>query len=417
MGGALLASLGGSPEPLVVSICTHRPEWVFFLASQASTVKLVDVMLQTKEKGCSFQQEMELVDDPADLVHCYERAVALVNRALAKGFRGDDIIVDYTGGTKTMTAAMALAALGKGVSFAYVSGSKRTKDGLGVVEDGFEEVRHAVSPWQLFAVEEQKRLQMLFNTYQFEGAQRIAEYLEPRVGYTEAVFYRVAALAAKGYGAWDLFNHVAAERRLAELSAQLERLPNLQSPRKEQVQGFKQRVKEHHDLVAKIVEESGKGAKPSRLLVLDLLANANRRAKQGKVDDAVARLYRALEMLAQAVFWEEFHIETASVPEDFVPESLKEEFHKYRRSDGKGYKIPLTAAYTLLRETGHTLGVRFAARSDELLKVLGARNSSILAHGTRPLRPETYETFQRIILEFVGVQNKDLVSFPELTIW
>jgi hypothetical protein len=63
---------------------------------------------------------------------------------------------------------------------------------------------------------------------------------------------------------------------------------------------------------------------------------------------------------------------------------------------------------------GDELGKRYAARESELDKVLNVRNQSRLAHGTDPVRQETFEKMREILMEFAGARAEDLPRFPEL---
>ena len=51
-----------------------------------------------------------------------------------------DVVVDYTGGTKTMSVALVLATIQFASTFTYVGGIDRTKDGLGIVINGKEKM-------------------------------------------------------------------------------------------------------------------------------------------------------------------------------------------------------------------------------------------------------------------------------------
>ena len=47
----LIASLGGSSEPLVVSLRTHRPERVWFVASESSREQVAEVIQRSGFEG------------------------------------------------------------------------------------------------------------------------------------------------------------------------------------------------------------------------------------------------------------------------------------------------------------------------------------------------------------------------------
>jgi hypothetical protein len=57
-----------------------------------------------------------------------------------------------------MSVALALAAVAHGFCFSYVGGGKeRTKNGVGIVINGQEQVYSCINPWDFLAVEEKKR--------------------------------------------------------------------------------------------------------------------------------------------------------------------------------------------------------------------------------------------------------------------
>ena len=86
----------------------------------------------------------------------------------------------------------------------------------------------------------------------------------------------------------------------------------------------------------------------------DLLLNAERRAKQARYDDAVGRLYRALELLMQVHFKKHHAITTAGVvPEELaglLPETLQHG-HASMLSSGKSrIQFGITRGYELWRD-------------------------------------------------------------------
>lgn len=127
----LILSLGGSLEPLRISLTHHRPTRVLVYASQGSAVNLA---VLAQELGDSLQV-FECMN-PNDIADCH--AVAL--RCLETAFNTPcgHIVVDFTGGTKVMSAALVLACRQRDVTLSYVGGDSRAKNGLGTVTDGSE---------------------------------------------------------------------------------------------------------------------------------------------------------------------------------------------------------------------------------------------------------------------------------------
>jgi CRISPR-associated protein (TIGR02710 family) len=124
-----------------------------------------------------------------------------------------------------------------------------------------------------------------------------------------------------------------------------------------------------------LADQTQQFKRPAPLLVADLLANAERRAVQGRYDDATARLYRALEMQGQIAFQELTGASTGNVPEEKIPAALREEYAlRYRDPQDGKIKIPLEATFRLLHAVDHPLGQQFLAHQEDFRRLLLARN-------------------------------------------
>jgi len=165
--GALIVTVGGSPQPIARTIERHRPAYICWICSQKSVEQVRDVVA-----AVGFDAEFprpadrkELVEDEDEIVNCYVTATRAVGHVLReKGIDRDGVVADITGGTKPMAAALALAAVTENIHISYVGGTLRTKDGVGQVIDGAEVVRVGDSPWKLLAVDELRRMASRFNS-------------------------------------------------------------------------------------------------------------------------------------------------------------------------------------------------------------------------------------------------------------
>lgn len=160
-------------------------------------------------------------------------------------------------------------------------------------------------------------------------------------------------------------------------------------------------------------------------LVHDLMANARRRGREGRYGDAVARLYRAIEAMAQHRLDSEYGIKTSGVPYDQVPEELARRWWDGAGNGGGSVgdevleprKIGLREAYTLLEHFGDDLALRFRESVVETPKnegALTARNMSILAHGFQPVGEKVYERLWSATLHLADVSEQSLPRFPRL---
>jgi len=138
------------------------------------------------------------------------------------------------------------------------------------------------------------------------------------------------------------------------------------------------------------------GGKISEDVLADIFNNARRRFDEGKFDDALSRLYRLTEMLAQ---WEltkpPIEIDASDVDIQKIPPELRDYYEGLREKDGS-IKIGLKKSYELLKLFGSSLGEQFL-KDEKIQILLTKRNNSILAHGTEPISREACQSlFERV---------------------
>ena len=166
----------------------------------------------------------------------------------------------------------------------------------------------------------------------------------------------------------------------------------------------------HREHVEAIAEASA----PGWPLVADLLANARRRIAEGRQDDAVARLYRAIEATAQVALRERHDIaDTGAVPLDALPEDLRARCAT--RAEAGTVKLGLQDAYALLRGRGDPAGERFFTLGLATEQSpLSARNQSILAHGFQPVGAKVTDALWQAALALSELAEDTLPVFPVL---
>jgi hypothetical protein len=141
--------------------------------------------------------------------------------------------------------------------------------------------------------------------------------------------------------------------------------------------------------------------------VKELIANASRRAEEGKYDDAVARLYRATEMLAQVGFMEQFGQSTSKFPARLLPDSIRRLFFRDESPDAeKGFGFQ--EAYQVLDAVGHQYGKTYHDNEDKFKAIMCTRNCSILAHGSIPLDKTAYDKLYTIFREAFFIDGSDI---------
>lgn len=407
---AMLLSVGGTPEPLLKSIKHHHPEFVCFFASQATndiTTRVRDEM----KKTIDIKFVTELVDNENDLLECHQKAVRAVSRIKAGGYPKDEVVVDYTGGTKNMSVSLALAAIEQGYLFSYVGGTRRTKEGVGIVESGHEKMYTHLNPWDFMAVKEKRQVALFFNSCQFKACREtlkgLAEYATMRRS-----LYRKLSHAIDGFYNWDLFRHTEALDSLKKA-----RLEELTEDNESGVACFASKCQDLLPTLELIISRSDKGKRPCREMGLDLYANAERRFNEGKTDDAILRLYRLLEMLAQQNLLDCYGINVADVRPEQLPEQIRQAYmDKYKDPKSGVIKLAQSPAYQLLKEFNDPLGAAFIENAARFADVQLARNNSYLAHGFRSSKDAVYEKLRDFIVSLNTFDPADAPVFPVMAL-
>lgn len=400
---ALIVSVGGSADPVIKTIANYTPLFVCFFASEDSVEKIGPIKERLAELGIPVSKDRKvIVSNPENLIECYEEALKCGILVEEQGFSKADVVADFTCGTKAMSSGLVLATVSKGYRFSYVGGEARTKQGLGTVVPGTESLKETPSPWDVLALRDRERFEWCFNAHDYEVALEMARDISARPGISSAlrVLFQGFIPLIEAYYKWDRFAH--SKDVLALLRQGLERLQDYQSlnPQKGMPE-FVSAVATNKDFFERMLQESRgfSAASVSVLQVYDLLGNAVRRADEGRYDDAVARLYRALEMYAQSQLLRRSPpINTSNVDIKVIPESIRAQFQKkYGEPGSDCLKIPLRASYQLLSELGDSSARLFFENEGDVNKILSARNSSILAHGSQIQSRENFSAFLQLL--------------------
>lgn len=411
----LICAVGGTPEPVVEALKHWHPERVLFVPSPNTKESVEqDIVPQARQQGVDLdpgRYDYCVIQDEQDLASCLDTLRGITRRVEGWASRGEgyEVVVDFTGGTKCMTAAMVLQARRWPCVFSYIGGGERTKGGIGVVVTGTERLMRQANPWEALGYQAVEEFVVLFDQGAFVAAARVAEQSKKQVGQQDRKreFAALEHLAC-AFDAWDRFEHRDALSRLEDtrkagndLRAVLgeERAVSLLRA----IDGFVEWLK-----------RLSNSSPPSRGHVKDLLANACRRNAEGRHDDAVARSYRAIEALAQTRLREHHGFDsTGRVPVERIPEPLRSQWAS-KAKDGN-LMLGLQDAYQLLKALDDPLGGRFYELGlNEKGSLLDSRNSSILAHGFDTVSEDVFDGLLKAALDLGEVNRNELPQFPRL---
>ena len=410
----LVCTVGGSPEPIVQTIRHWQPVRVCFVHTsqidiEATIVARANAAHLDLDPG---RYDCFELPDGQDLESCLDRLRHLTPVVQAWLARNSNfqVVVDFTGGTKCMSAAIALHARQWRCLYSYVGGDDRTRDGVGVVVTGAEKVVLQANPWNTIGSQAIEEYTMLFDQRSFAAAVRVAD--EAKRGMSRPDRKRglsALELLAKAFDAWERFDHKAAGERLRDVDKSANDLRAVLG------RDRADRVLDEIQRFVATLDQLCATTPPSRQHVIDLLGNASRRNDEQRHDDAVARLYRAIEAAAQTVLRESHGVtSTANVPLDVIPSPLRHAWAP-RAVDGS-VMLGLQDAYKLLDALGDPIGQAFqhAGLDDPQRSPLVARNHSILAHGFERVSAAVFDRLWQAALTLIGCRREDLPAFPKL---
>jgi len=416
----LVCTVGGTEGPIAFRInFPPRPDRVFFVCSASSRPKVAAIIALAAAAGTNLPvgcHDIFEIGDFENIAICLKDMERLLNGPVSDWLqRGPDysVIVDITGGSKAMSAALTMVSRRWRCSVSYVGGSRRSKDGLGAVEDSSEKIFVVVNPVEQLGWTVIEDALALASGNNYDSAFRLLEAAKRRGANPEATREIAALQHTLGFfAARDRFDFKRAEARIQDIRRSLNDL----------------RAVLHADSVSAIAAgldlwqtellELAKTSTVSFLLIRELLANADRRHQEGRSDDALARLYRAIEAMAQFRLFTAFNIpDTNRIPVSELPPQQKARFSA--RSPNGFAQLPLQECYSFLYEFQDILGLEFYAQELHGKKSpLNARNHSILAHGFQPIGANDFDALWSKTIplaQTIGVYQQEFPRFPQLT--
>lgn len=347
---------------LTKSIIHYKPQKIVFLGSNKSreVIELIESCYEERMAGKLPEYEFVELPNIDEFDSCFESLKSKIEDYENK--YSEEIVIDYTSGTKTMTISAAIVSLLYHKKLSLVRGKRQS----GVVIKGTESIseQNLFQAYDKLLMEEAKNQ---FNNYRFTQA---LETLNRIIIHEEK---DKLLQMFEGYREWDHFNHHRAFELIKELKnegldrnkAFLGRLVNAENKDKEMMY---------------------------KLILADLINNARRRIDECKYDDAAARLYRAVELISQ--------IKLLGYGIDEVEKGIKVDDVK-DRVDTQNYSssikddrllLGVEGKFNLLNDLGWKDSLQYYK---EIKNYLTKRNGSILAHGINPISKEDAEEFYK----------------------
>lgn len=398
MTRVLLVTVGGSPEPILQAVKVHQPDELIFICSappcvapsleqvigagspcrhlNADGVEVQRPNLVAQLQIMDFDPALQVLSlpDPDDLDDCHRRMAAFCQQ-LRERFSVLELMGDYSGGTKTMSAALAIVLVEQQAGISLVQGNRCN---LVRIEQS-EGIRTApVGPIRARQLLTDQLPPLLDRHLYDQAAQHLHDFQRLSQDSLDAQaldaineLQRCLAVLMR----WDRF----------EWKQSLEAARSTPMPQMfPELLNWWQRVDNAHHW---LVEQEPQADVTGYELVQDLLLNAERRGLRGWFDDAVARLYRALELLAQTYI----QLECGYDHQAFWthPDILRDRREWNVRSGVGGLYWWLKH-----REGGTGLGGAASRQWFVLQELLDARNHSLLGHGLSPVNQVNWQELQ-----------------------
>ena len=389
----LLCTVGGSHQPILRAIEATEPRYVcFFCTGKDPDSGKPGSEVQVNRKGkvikASYNDEKPtlpniptqaaLADDvfelamvPADDLDGAWRVMRDAMNRLVGRFPGARLVADYTGGTKTMTAALVCAALERSdVELQLVTGARAN---LVRVPDGTERAMPAGTA-RLRVAREMAPCLHAWRRFAYRQASEGLRRIPIGADHPDRSDFDLALALSRGLARWDDFDHGGALALLASYQAAVARRYPVMLP-----------------ALRVLTHESDPKRQPA--LLFDLCLNAERCAAQDRYDDATARVYRLIEWTAQWQLQRRLGVETADFPPDRLPEGMTTRPDR----DGK-IRLGLWAAWQVVKLHAEMAGPAQAFITEQegrLKDWLAIRNGSILAHGFEPVRKADWQKTQQ----------------------
>ena len=410
MKNAFIATvgIGTGPEsditkPLIESIREANPDFLLLFATEES-FKNAQII---KDSLCRNDDNTEIckLEYKEDVEKIFKKISDKIVELISKGYKAENIIADFTTGTKPMAAGLVLAAIKfniKRLKYIMVERDTNRK-----ICEGTERTL-TFEPKGIYASYTIDIAINFIQKFRFESAKEILGQINRfLLSELEKKFINDLETIASAYDFWDKFEHIKFRDTYNKIEFSNPLLDK-----------FKVGPE-----VLEVVHQLGKDSHKNVISdnhIVDLINNATRRVIEGKYDDAVARLYRAMEMLAQWRLENKYKIRANDIDLNNVPKSSVDWLNKYRDKSDNKIKISLHRCFQLLSEFDDELGKKFEG-DKKLHALLNKRNNSILAHGTVSISKDECKSLMELVIQYsrAFIENFDekskILQFPWVT--
>jgi CRISPR-associated protein (TIGR02710 family) len=359
-------------------IQSSQAETIVLFASSESCETAVDVQELYKDKKEIYIRLFKDKKTEFDADKCFQFFSEEINQLLKQGATSDQIVIDFTHGTKPMSAALyAIGMLYQIPLFQYAVRVSDENGKLSASDCEIKEFDATYARW-LAKIKEAK---ILFNHWQFDAAYTLLNTGKVPSNL-KALVERIKSLA-KFYSAWDRFDYNAAIYDFPESPfPEFGYIPPIEFKTVLQnlnISGITNQTPDSDKLID---------------LIFDIYANGLRRYQCGQYEDALVRCYRLAELFGQ-YFLKELGYSAANMPsDDPYVQRFKQENNILSNIFGRKQVIKFLKYRSI-----DQWKIDILEKSEEKIE---KRNHSILAHGFQSQAND----FQELEDFFVYIEQK-----------
>lgn len=447
----LIMSVGTSFEPLVLDIQLLKPRRILFLYTEKTEQVLNKIVKYCKLDMTAFSKQKVNETEPLDIYREIKHAYLEWNKP-------EKLYIDFTGGTKSMSAAAAMAGALINVQLLYVGSDDYLAD-FRKPNPGSETLYYISNPLAVFGDMEIEKAFALFAQNNYSGACEKLEDLKENVPDPDIrQQLNFVYLLGRSYENWDALDFVKAYQFMKQLGHEIRRDRKIHG--KFLLMDFADTIAGQEavlERLSKIPELIQKKQNMDILqnkeymipLMFTMYQNAIVREKQEKYDMATLLLYRLLEMIEQRrlsryqlyvskMDYQNMIYDFVQTPElKSLDKSdrlrwLKERVTQIRQElfgrPGNGYlqeQVSLLEGFMILLALGDSISMRSNGRHIDKLKRIRSmvylRNNSIFAHGLGPVSIQDFGKFkafvEELFQEFCVIEGVDYQACVRRFAW
>lgn len=411
----MILSVGTSYEPLVLSLKLMKPKKVLFLYTEDTEAKIDKILQFILLKSSQYKKEKV---EKSNTLLIYQK----IKQAYYDWGKPQNIYIDFTGGTKAMSAATAMAGAMLGAQLIYI-GNKEYLGAFRKPYPGTEFLEQIPNPYSVFGDIDEDRATGLLHQHDYVGARKIFEELVDKVpDPNKKEYFHILYLLTLAYEHWDSLEFTKASENMNKLIKEIEKYCLFNS---NCIMVDKLSILKKQNDILIIMAQNATQVKrnaPMELLlklneILPLMFtiyhNAKSRSEQGKYDMASLLLYRLLEMIMQrrlAIYgidisepdYKKVFDDKCSL-DDFTEKVVDYRNKLYRKNVKNDLPNPISLMEGYIELAAFEDKLFDLNNKDRLLwdvfNKVKIRNYNIFAHGFCSLSKEDYDKFEKFVIQ------------------